>query len=64
MMNKQFFENEEAILRSIKTLGFRGFPHLIASGQDEDMKMKFIAINKMDIDLETLFMKSGKEFMK
>lgn len=52
------------MLRFIKSFGLKGFPHLITSGYDDNIKMKFLAINKFDVDLETLFMKTGKSLKK
>eukprot|EP00347_Sterkiella_histriomuscorum_P013478 403364561 len=62
---KKSFENEENILRMLKSMGFRGFPHLIASGMDDDnLQMRYLAINRFDIDLENLFMKTNKVLQK
>ena len=43
---KKYIDNEENVLRVIKSMGFRGFPYLIASGHDNETGMRFIAMNK------------------
>jgi len=42
----------------------KGFPTLVTTGFHEDMNMKFLAVNKFDIDLETLYMKLNKVLRK
>jgi len=42
----------------------KGFPTLVHTGFHEEMKMDFLAINKFDIDLETLYMKLNKVLRK
>ncbi|CDW78849.1 serine threonine protein kinase [Stylonychia lemnae] len=61
---KQYFETEEQVLKQIKALNLKGFPTIISSGFHEEMNMKFIAVNKFDIDLETLYLKLNKTLKK
>ena len=59
-----YFEIEETILKLIKKFNWKGFPSLLTQGFDKVMEMRYIAINKFDVDLETLFQKLKNKLSK
>eukprot|EP00349_Pseudokeronopsis_sp_Brazil_P006563 CAMPEP_0202966898 /NCGR_PEP_ID=MMETSP1396-20130829/11546_1 /ASSEMBLY_ACC=CAM_ASM_000872 /TAXON_ID= /ORGANISM="Pseudokeronopsis sp., Strain Brazil" /LENGTH=72 /DNA_ID=CAMNT_0049691327 /DNA_START=312 /DNA_END=530 /DNA_ORIENTATION=- len=42
----------------------KGFQKLLATGVEDDIKMEYLVMEKLDIDLENFFIKSSKKLKR